>query len=405
MQPWQSVLLIISTLLIFGAGFYYDQIEKNTAIAYEESIMSAQVQTDAPIDNNSSTKTNKREELQNSSAWAESKFIIEVPIEKSGFLGLHREAIKGSTFLSSILSTLNSNPTAKEMIFSPFLNDVFIEPEPEIIRSLFSATQSTESSNQLVVIVRGHSRKSSQLLQRVIFENYKREIQKETSDKPLLPRLVTQKKEILLLQKSYLKLAEQINEENQGSSSQSIEEIALKSELIQIKTELNSHVEDLMGIEQIYLDKNKYSEFSTIHSLANYGNVQEFIDNIDQLKRMLANQKLEAILTKEVTKNLTKLESSLDQELAKGIEHIKNLSKSALAKKIELQKKIVDLEMKKNDIHSLHPRFKLLKSVKKELDQKNSAFSLTSKNGKSPKKGISSKKHPRKAAHPHNFFG
>lgn len=392
MQPWQSVLLIISTLLIFGAGFYYDQIEKNTAIAYEESIMSAPVQTDAPIDNNSSTKTNKREELQNSSAWAESKFIIEVPIEKSGFLGLHKEAIKGNTFLTSVLNTLHANPTAKEMIFSPFLNDVFIEPEPEIMRSLFSVSQNVETSNQLFVIVRGHSGKASQLLLRVIFENYKREIQKESTDKPLLPELVNQKKEILMLQKNYLQLAEQIHEENQGSSSQSIEEIALKSELMQIKTELNSHVEALTGIEKIYLDKNKYSEFLTIHSLANYGNIQEFIDNIDQLKRMLANQKLEAILIKEVTKNLTKLESSLDQELAMGIEHIKNLSKSALAKKIELQKKIVDLEMKKNDIHSLHPRFKLLKSVKKELDQKNSAFSSDFQKWQLAKQGLSFKK-------------
>jgi hypothetical protein len=385
-------LLIISTLLIFGAGFYYDQIEKNTAIAYEESIMSAPVQTDAPIDNNSSTKTNKREELQNSSAWAESKFIIEVPIEKSGLLGLHKEAIKGNTFLTSVLNTLHANPTAKEMIFSPFLNDVFIEPEPEIMRSLFSVSQNVETSNQLFVIVRGHSGKASQLLLRVIFENYKREIQKESTDKPLLPELVNQKKEILMLQKNYLQLAEQIHEENQGSSSQSIEEIALKSELMQIKTELNSHVEALTGIEKIYLDKNKYSEFLTIHSLANYGNIQEFIDNIDQLKRMLANQKLEAILVKEVTKNLTKLESSLDQELAKGIEHIKNLSKSALGKKIELQKKIVDLEMKKNDIHSLHPRFKLLKSVKKELDQKNSTFSSDFQKWQLAKQGLSFKK-------------
>ena len=392
MHPWQSVLLIISTLLIFGAGFYYDQIEKNTAIAYEESIMSSPLRTDALIDTNSTTKTNKHEELQNSSAWAESKFIIEVPIEKSGSLGLHKEAIKGNTFLTSILNTLHANPTAKEMIFSPFLNDVFIEPEPEIMRSLFSVSQNVETSNQLFVIVRGHSGKASQLLLRVIFENYKREIKKESTDTPLLPELVNQKKEILLLKKNYLQLAEQIHEENQGSSSQSIEEIALKSELMQIKIELNSHVEALTGIEKIYLDKNKYSEFLTIHSLANYGNIQEFIDNIDQLKRMLANQKLEAILVKEVTKNLTKLESSLDQELAKGIEHIKNLSKSALAKKIELQKKIVDLEMKKNDIHSLHPRFKLLKSVKKELDQKNSTFSSDFQKWQLAKKGISFKK-------------
>ena len=392
MQPWQSVLLIIFTLLIFGAGFYYDQVKKNTAIAYEESIISSPEQMPTPIENNASTNTNKQEKLENSTAWAESTFIIEVPKEKSHLLSFHKEAITGNAFLASVLNTLNVNPTAKEMIFSPFLNDIFIEPEPEIMRSLFSASQSIESSNQLIVLVRGHSRKAAQLLLRVILENYKREIQKETTEKPLLPGLENQKKEILLLQKNYLKLAEQIQEENQGSSSQSIEEIALKSELMQIKTELNSHVEALTGIEKIFLDKNEYSEFLTIHSLADYGNVQELIDNIDQLKRMLANQKLEDILTKEVTKNLTQLESSLDQELAKGIEHIKNLSKSALAKKIELQRKIVDLELKKNDIHSLHPRYKLLKSVKKELDQKNSVFFSDFQKWQLAKQGISFKK-------------
>ena len=392
MQPWQSVLLIISTLIIFGAGFYYDQIEKDTALAYEESIISSPKLTFAPNENNSSVQNKKSEELQNSSAWAESKFIIEIPKEKSHLIGLHREAIKGNSFLTSILSTLNASPTAKEMIFSPFLNDVFIEPEPEITRSLFSATQNVESSNQLIIIVRGHSGKASQLLQRVIFENYKREIQQETTDNPLLPGLVSQKKEILLLEKNYLQLAEQIHEENQGSSSQSIEEIALKSELMQIKTELSSHVEALMEIEQIHLEGKEYATFLTIHSLAKFGNIQEFIDNIDQLKRMLANQKLEPILLNEVTKNLKKLESSLDHELAKGIEHIKNLSKSALSKKIELQKKIVDLEMKKNDIHSLHPRFKLLKSVKKELDQKNSDFVSDFQKWQLAKKGILFKK-------------
>ena len=392
MQPWQSVLLIISTLIIFGAGFYYDQIEKDTALAYEESIISSPKLTFAPNENNSSVQNKKSEELQNSSAWAESKFIIEIPKEKSHLIGLHREAIKGNSFLTSILSTLNASPTAKEMIFSPFLNDVFIEPEPEITRSLFSATQNVESSNQLIIIVRGHSGKASQLLQRVIFENYKREIQQETTDNPLLPGLVSQKKEILLLEKNYLQLAEQIHEENQGSSSQSIEEIALKSELMQIKTELSSHVEALMEIEQIHLEGKEYATFLTIHSLAKFGNIQEFIDNIDQLKRMLANQKLEPILLNEVTKNLKKLESSLDHELAKGIEHIKNLSKSALSKKIELQKKIVDLEMKKNDIHSLHPRFKLLKSVKKELDQKNSDFVSDFQKWQLDKKGILFKK-------------
>ena len=83
MQPWQSVLLIISTLIIFGAGFYYDQIEKDIAIAYEESIIGSPKPSFTHDENNSSVQIKKSEELKNSSAWAESNFFIELPKEKS----------------------------------------------------------------------------------------------------------------------------------------------------------------------------------------------------------------------------------------------------------------------------------------------------------------------------------
>ena len=375
MQPWQSVLLIIFTLLIFGAGFYYDQIEKNTAIAYEESIISSPKQILVPIENNSSFKNKEPKELQNSSAWAESNFIIEVPKKQTHLLALHKEAIKGTPFLTSTVDALTQNPTAKELVFSPFLNDVFVEPELEIMRSLFSISQNPKISNQLLVIVRGHTKKAAEILLHLIFDHYQNLTQAETTEKPLLPNLVEQKAKILLLKENYLLLAKQIQEENEGSSVQSIEEIALNSELSQIKSELNTYVDALNEIEKIYIDGKGYGKFLNIYILANFGNVQGFLDNIEQLKRMLVNQKLESILEKEVTKNLASLEISLNQELVKGIEHVKNLSKTALSRKLELQKKLVDLELKKNNIHSLHPKFKLLKSVKSELDEKQIIFS------------------------------
>ena len=380
MQPWQSVLLIIFTLIIFGAGFYYDQIKKNTAIAYEESIISSPKEIIAPIENNSSFVNKEFKEIQNSSAWAESNFIIEVPKKQSHLLALHREAIKGTPFLTSTVDALNQNPTAKELVFSPFLNDIFVEPELEIIRSLFSISPNSKFSNQFNVIVRGHTQKAAEILLNLIFENYKKVTKTENMEKPLLPDLLEQKAKILLLQENYLLLAKQIQEENEGSSVQSIEEIALNSELAQIKSELNSFVNALREIEKVHLDRSEYNKFLDIDILANFGNVKNFLDNIERLKRMSVNQKLEPILEKEVSKNLTSLEISLNQELAKGIEHIKDLSKSALNKKLDLNKKLADLELKKNNIHSLHPKFKLLKLVKKELDEKQIIFSSNYKN-------------------------
>ena len=178
-----------------------------------------------------------------------------------------------------------------------------------------------------------------------------------------------------MLEQSQLQLAKQIQEENENSPGQSIEEIALLAELSQVKNDIQSGVKALKEIENIHLAQKDSSEYLTIKMLAEFGNVQDFFSNIVELKKLLAKQELEPILKKEVNKNLYKLESSLAQEIARGIDHIKRTSRVSLDRKIELQKILVDLEMKKNDIHSLHPRFRVLKSVKKQLDEKNALFS------------------------------
>lgn len=375
MQPWHSVLLIIITLIVFGAGFYYDQIEKNTAAAYEESLMKTREKIAQKQDSNISSEIQSSTILGKSSAWAETKIIIKVNQNNSHLSYLHKEAMKGKTFLTAVIKTLDKNPTAKEIILSPFINDIFTESESSIMQSLYSIAQNIELPTELLLIVRGHSGKASSLLTKVITDTYKSELKNETPDNPLLPTLLNQIKKIRILEENQLQLAEQIEEENENSSGQTIEEIALRSEIMQINTEINSHVKALKEIEKIHLTQKDLIEYLSIHSLANFGNVQEFLINIDQLKRMLVNQALEPIFKKEVTKNLKNLESSLNQELAKGIEHIKELSRTALKRKLELQKRLVDFEMKKNDIHSLHPRFKLLKSVTKQLNGMKAVFS------------------------------
>ena len=178
-----------------------------------------------------------------------------------------------------------------------------------------------------------------------------------------------------MLEQSQLQLAKQIQEENENSPGQSIEEIALLAELSQVKNDIQSGVKALKEIENIHLAQKDSSEYLTIKMLADFGNVQDFFSNVVELKKLLAKQELEPILKKEVNKNLDKLESSLAQEIAKGIDHIKRTSRVSLDRKIELQKILVDNEIKKNDIHSLHPRFRVLKSVKKQLDEKNALFS------------------------------
>lgn len=389
MHPWQSVLLILITVTVFGVGFYYDQIEKDSALAYEDSLIALKGQiTEEKEMNSSAPFLQESAHLEKSNAWAETKIILEVLHKNSHLTHMHKEAIKGDTFIASLLETLGKNPTAKELIFSPFINDFFSEPESAILQSLYSIALETKVKNQLLLTVRGHSNKASTLLTKAIIDTYKRDLAKESTARPLLNKLLKQRKEILMLEQNQLQLAEQIQEENENSSSQSIEEIAIRSELIQTTNEINSYVAALVEVEKIHMNKKDPIEYLTIIKLSTFGSVEEFLTNIDQLKRMLVNQDLEPILKKEVTKNLAKLKASLNQELARGIEHIKELSKTALEQKIQLQKKLVDLEMMKNDIHSLHPRFKLLKSVKNQLDEKRAIFSADYQKWHNVKQGV-----------------
>jgi hypothetical protein len=394
MQPWQSVLLILITLIVFGAGFYYDQIEKNTAVAYEDSLVKTQKQIVKKPESNTSSEVQSSTLLKKSSAWAETNIVIKVNQNNSHLSYLHKEAMKGKTFLTAVIKTLDKNPTAKEIIFSPFINDIFTESESSIMQSLYSVAQDNELPTQLLLIVRGHSGKASSLLTKAITDTYQNELKNETADNPLLPDLLNLIKKVRILEENQLQLAEQIEEENENSSGQTIEEIALRSEIIQITTEINSHVVALKEIEKIHLAQKEPVEYLSIQSIANFGNVQEFLNNIEQLKRMLVSQALEPILKIEVTKNLDKLESSLNQELAKGIENIKELSRTALKRKIELQKRRVDFEMKKNDIHSLHPRFKLLKSVTKQLNEMKAVFASEFDKWQQAKGGLTFKKRP-----------
>ncbi len=226
--------------------------------------------------------TIKQVPLEGSSAWAETKIVLEVPTTNSNLIYLHKEALSGDVILSLLIQELDNSPTAKEMIFSPFLNEIFIEPEKEILRSLFSINHQPNLPTHLKITIRGHSLKSSSLLTKLIVETYKNSIEKEISSSPIHPDLAELKNSILELEKNQIQLAEQIQEENQNNNVKSIEEVAIRSELMQVSHDLKSHELALRDIEKIHRNKKEPKEFLTIHSLANSGNVQDILSKIEQ---------------------------------------------------------------------------------------------------------------------------
>ena len=166
------------TLIVFGFGFYYDQVKKNSDLALEYSFIESTANENAE---NNLSGTIKQVPLEGSSAWAETKIVLEVPTTNSNLIYLHKEALCGDVILSLLIQELDNSPTAKEMIFSPFLNEIFIEPEKEILRSLFSISHQPNLPNHLKITIRGHTLKSSSLLTKLIVDTYKNSIEKEIS--------------------------------------------------------------------------------------------------------------------------------------------------------------------------------------------------------------------------------
>ena len=93
MQAWQSILIIILTLLLFGGGLYYDKVKKDSFISYDELNIN---DTNTTVDFDESNSSNRPMQLisqTNSNVWATSTFIIELPKNNQHLLNFHREAI------------------------------------------------------------------------------------------------------------------------------------------------------------------------------------------------------------------------------------------------------------------------------------------------------------------------
>ena len=359
MQKWQSILLIIITLIVFGVGFYTDQIKKDTISGYDESLVIESTKYAQSHDEHSDILS------EESSVWAKTKFIIEIPKGNPDVATFHNHALLGKKFRQHLLQALSENKTVKEIIFSPF--DDIPTNEPSILQSLYSAQVNIKKPTQIILHVRGHSQKSSSLLADLIVETYKSSIFNESRNNPILPELIKQKSKILELEENQLTLSKNLQKEKGQSKNISIEEIAIKSELSQVTSEIDSLILILREIESIHLQKKDSKNYLSINSLASFGQVQEILSHIEQLSEMIINQSLDPVLENEISKNLTSLRESLNKELASGINHIKDELKSTVSRQKELHARLVDFEINKKDDLTFSPRLKLLKAHNLQL--------------------------------------
>jgi len=412
MQKWQSILLIIITLIVFGVGFYTDQIKKNTISGYDESLVIESTKYAQSHDEHSDILS------EESSVWAKTKFIIEIPKGNPDVATFHNHALLGKKFRQHLLQALSENKTVKEIIFSPF-EDISTN-EPSILQSLFSAQVNIEKPTQIILHVRGHSQKSSSLLAGLIVETYKNSILNESRNNPILPELIKQKSKILELEENQLTLSKNLQKEKGQSKNISIEEIAIKSELSQVTSEIDALIFILREIESIHLQKKDSKNYLSINSLASFGQVQEILSHIEQLSEMIINQSLDPVLEKEISKNLISLRESLNKELASGIDHIKDELKSTVylislreslnkelasgidhikdelkstvSRQKELHARLVDFEINKKDDLAFSPRLKLLKAHNLQLSLVKEQYEKMYLAWESSKEGIVFKK-------------
>ena len=128
----------------------------------------------------------------------------------------------------------------------------------------------------------------------------------------------------------------------------------------------------LLQIEKMFKEGNPIVEFLTIGEISDFGKIQDLQNSMNQLKRMLVNQKLDSLVSKEVEKNIQANQALLENEIASAIESLKSKSMDAIARRKVLDERLVDLIKKdglKNGADSKYQLLDNLESQRSELYQ------------------------------------
>ena len=139
MQPWHCVLIIVITLSLFFYGAYYQDIQDESqmplTLSYEENFS----EPDPGVREGPESTPGERasETFADSDHWAEHRVLLVVENGTPILTSLHSDALQSPVFLDKLIEFLEENPTAKELILSPFQSNAFKENETQILRPLF----------------------------------------------------------------------------------------------------------------------------------------------------------------------------------------------------------------------------------------------------------------------------
>ena len=330
MQPWQCIALIILTIAVFFYASYLDDI-KQTA----ESSLVALVE-EKPSSSDEATESEKN----TSTTWAEISLILNSDIVDDYALSFHQESLDSEKFHSSLFEELNKSPIAKDLILRPFTSELLEGNEIEILSSLMSIRP--RSTGSMEIICKGHSTRAANLLSELIIRNYNRLITLESSDSPL-PTSLTEKLEKyreLETQMEDLKII--IQEDLKGTPEESVEVMAIRSEIMQLDDDINQFKVHLLKIDEIHKDQLDPNEFLHIPPIRDFSNVSQLADILDQLKSMRLDNSLNEFTRNQVEKNILENSKELEKQVVTAIDEMKTAVAGLLQQKKELQQAAFD---------------------------------------------------------------
>jgi hypothetical protein len=368
MHPWQSVLLIIISLSLFCYGMFYEEIKEES-----QAPLTSQPEPSPPTRESGDTLLPlppiKLEAADETSSWnwAELRILLRVENASTQHISLHSDALLSPVFLEKVIALLRKNPTAREMILSPFQSSAFKQNESQILRALFSTREAKGEHEGLYLVCRGHSIKTSQLLASTVTQAYEQAVSEETIDNPLISKFKKHRKNINSLIQKRILLVEQIQKNAQGGNSTNIEEIALQAELLETTNELESQGKTLRQIESISQNDTNPMALLAVEKVANHKTIPGLVRMYRQLEKVLANEDPDEFVKKEVTRNLDSTNQQIVKEIKKAIDRIKIVTKEALDKKAAIEIKLVTLRSKEDQNILSNPKYELLKRLNAEL--------------------------------------
>jgi hypothetical protein len=376
MQPWHCVLLIVLTLSLFFYGTYDQDIREESqaplTLSYEEDF--SEPVPEGRNDPEPTPEQSALEKLADSENWAEHRVLLVVENGTTSLASLHSDALESPVFLVKLVDFLSQNPTAKEMILSPFQSNAFKQNESQILRALFSTRNLKNRQDGIHLVCRGHSIKSSRLLANTVMQAYRNAASDETMEQPLISRFQKYNEKIRELEQLRHDLVEQIQQKGTNAQGVNIEEIALRSEIMETSKELSLLNEMLSQIDSIHKNDRSPLALLKVERVANHKTIPELVQRARQLKEILANQGTDPFLRKEVSRNLEATTDKTVKEIAEAITQIKSEAREGIERKEVLEGRIIDLRTKEDDYVKSSPKYARLERLNKEINRQKGIY-------------------------------